>query len=195
MPSTAQLTFASSLGGMNSRAVLTALEWGAAKHTQRIQPALAALGDSVNTTAHNIDAAFTGLSKTDIGAPQPPGGWSKDPAMEWAQRIAYGHSWEKNHTDFPGYSQDDLADLVHKMMTTPGNMVGKGVNPKGKEVEVMYRDGVVVILDPDSDDMGTVYRPTSGLNNFINLRSYRTRPNTDSQGLTDLMEAGTAWWI
>jgi hypothetical protein len=30
----------------------------------------------------------------DPGLPQPPGGWSDDPVMEDAQRIAYGHAWE-----------------------------------------------------------------------------------------------------
>jgi hypothetical protein len=35
----------------------------------------------------------------DPGLPQPPGGWSDDPAMEDAQRIAYGHAWSKHLAD------------------------------------------------------------------------------------------------
>lgn len=45
----------------------------------------------------------------------PPGGWSSDPLMRAAQKIAYGHaSGPTGHMDdFPGLTKDQLADLIY----------------------------------------------------------------------------------
>lgn len=108
---------------------------------------------------------------SDPGLPQPPGGWSDDPVMEDAQRIAYGHAWQKHFSDFKGMTQDQLAKLVHDMLTgnpqtDPSLHVGQ---IPGRSSTAMYKDGIVVIHDPLTGDGGTVYRPTGGFDEFLRL--------------------------
>ncbi|WP_208301309.1 hypothetical protein [Mycobacterium sp. DL440] len=108
---------------------------------------------------------------SDPGLPQPPGGWSDDPVMEDAQRIAYGHAWQKHFSDFKGMTQDQLAKLVHDMLTgnpqtDPSLHVGQ---IPGRSSTAMYKDGIVVIHDPLTGDGGTVYRPTGGYDEFLRL--------------------------
>lgn len=107
----------------------------------------------------------------DPGLPQPPGGWSRDPVMEDAQRIAYGHAWQKHLSDFKGMTQDELAQLVHGMLTgdpraDPSLHVGA---IPGRSSTAIYKDGILVIHDPLSGDGGTVYRPTGGFDEFLRL--------------------------
>jgi len=108
---------------------------------------------------------------SEPGLPQPPGGWSDDPVMEDAQRIAYGHAWQKHFSDFKGMTQDQLAKLVHDMLTgnpqtDPSLHVGQ---IPGRSSTAMYEDGIVVIHDPLTGDGGTVYRPTGGFDEFLRL--------------------------
>ncbi|KAB7751508.1 hypothetical protein MPHL21000_25275 [Mycolicibacterium phlei DSM 43239 = CCUG 21000] len=108
---------------------------------------------------------------SEPGLPQPPGGWSDDPVMEDAQRIAYGHAWQKHFSDFKGMTQDQLAKLVHDMLTgnpqtDPSLHVGQ---IPGRSSTAMYKDGIVVIHDPLTGDGGTVYRPTGGFDEFLRL--------------------------
>ncbi|GCA97384.1 MULTISPECIES: hypothetical protein [Mycolicibacterium] len=103
------------------------------------------------------------------GQPQPPGGWSRDPAMEDAQRIAYGHAWEKHLSDWKGMTQEQLAERVHDMLTgdprtDPSLHVGA---IPGRSSTAIYKDGILVIHDPMTGDGGTVYRPTDGFNEFL----------------------------
>lgn len=105
----------------------------------------------------------------DPGLPQPPGGWSTDPVMEDAQRIAYGHAWDKHLTDFPGMTQDQLAELVHGMLTgdprtDPDLQVGQ---IPGRSSTAIWKDGILVIHDPLTGDGGTIYRPTNGFNEYL----------------------------
>ncbi len=107
----------------------------------------------------------------DPGLPQPPGGWSEDEVMEDAQRIAYGHAWEKHLTDWKNMTQDQLADLVHGMLTgdprtDPDLHVGQ---IPGRSSTAIYKDGILVIHDPLTGDGGTVYRPTGGYDEFLKL--------------------------
>ncbi|EID13280.1 hypothetical protein [Mycolicibacterium phlei] len=93
---------------------------------------------------------------SEPGLPQPPGGWSDDPVMEDAQRIAYGHAWQKHFSDFKGMTQDQLAKLVHDMLTgnpqtDPSLHVGQ---IPGRSSTAMYKDGIVVIHDPLTGDGG-----------------------------------------
>jgi hypothetical protein len=81
--------------------------------------------------------------------------------MDDAQRIAYGHAW-KDHAakDFPGMTPDQLADLVHGMLTgdprtDPDLHVGQ--TPRG--ATAIYKNGVLVLYDPaNTGDLGTVFR-------------------------------------
>lgn len=105
------------------------------------------------------------------GLPQPPGGWSDDPVMDDAQHIAYGHAWEKHSTEFPGMTQDQLAQRVHDMLTgdprsDPSLHVGA---IPGRTSTAIYKDGILVIHDPLSGDGGTVYKPTGGFDEFLRL--------------------------
>lgn len=107
----------------------------------------------------------------DPGLPQPPGGWSDDPAMEDAQRIAYGHAWSKHLADWKGMTQDQLAEVVHDMMTGDPR-ADPGLNVAaipGRSSTAIYKDGIVVIHDPLTGDGGTVYRPTNGFDEFLRL--------------------------
>lgn len=107
----------------------------------------------------------------DPGLPQPPGGWSDDAPTRTAQEIAYGHAWEKHLTDFKGMTQDQLATLVHGMLTgdprsDPDLHVGS--IPGGSSTAI-YNDGILVIHDPFSNDSGTVFRPDHGYDDFLRL--------------------------
>ncbi len=70
----------------------------------------------------------------------PPGGWSSDPLMRAAQKIAYGHaSAPDGHLgQFPGMTKDQLAKLIHDMFTGDQKdlIVGRA------------RDGAPVLYDP-----------------------------------------------
>jgi hypothetical protein len=46
----------------------------------------------------------------------PPGGWSSDPLMRAAQKIAYGHASAKHAEEFSGMTKDQLADLIYGKM-------------------------------------------------------------------------------
>lgn len=105
------------------------------------------------------------------GAPQPPGGWSPDPVMEDAQRIAYGHAWRDHLDDWKGMTQEDLAKAVHDMLTgdprtDPSLRVGA---IPGRLSTAIYKDGIIVIHDPLTGDGGTVYRPDKGFDEFLRL--------------------------
>jgi hypothetical protein len=105
------------------------------------------------------------------GLPQPPGGWSNDPALEDAQRIAYGHAWNKHQSEFPGMTQDQLAELIRGMLTgdprtDPDLHVGQ--TPTG--TTAIYKDGVLVLYDPaNTGDLGTVFKPDHGYEDFLRI--------------------------
>src|SRR5277367_6080041 len=107
----------------------------------------------------------------------PPGGWSQDPLMRAAQKIAYGHAMDasKHLADFPDLTPDQLADLVHQMMQDSIS------NPKGLILGTSSSDGAPVIYDPKSDiaviydptgegrnsDGGTVFKPPKGIDYIV----------------------------
>ena len=85
--------------------------------------------------------------------------------MRAAQRIAYGHAWDEHRADFPGMTQAQLAELIHRKMqrsmTNPSGLT-LGVS-KSDGVPVIYdpRDNVLIVRDtrPNATEGGTVFKP------------------------------------
>jgi hypothetical protein len=97
-------------------------------------------------------------------APEPPpGGWSNDPLMRAAQKIAYGHAGTDHIDDFPGMTRDQLADLVYgKMKRSVENPGGLRLGVSDSDgVPVIYdsKDNVMIVRDPNAADAGTVFKP------------------------------------
>jgi hypothetical protein len=95
----------------------------------------------------------------------PPGGWSSDPLMRAAQKIAYGHASapDGHMADFPGITKGQLADLVYAYMKRSID------NPMGLQLGASSSDGAPLIYDPKNNllivrdprgaDCGTVFKP------------------------------------
>jgi hypothetical protein len=95
----------------------------------------------------------------------PPGGWSGDPLMRAAQKIAYGHAGapDGHMADFPGMTKDQLAELIY------GKMRRASEDPRGLQLgssksdgaPLIYdpRDNVLIVRDPRGADCGTVFKP------------------------------------
>ncbi|SON63577.1 hypothetical protein MSIMFI_05108 [Mycobacterium simulans] len=107
----------------------------------------------------------------------PPGGWSSDPLMRAAQKIAYGHaSGPGGHmADFPGMTKDQLAERIYTMLRDSIN------NPKDLILGNSVSDGAPVIYDPKTNivvirdptgagrgsDAGTVFKPGPGIDYIL----------------------------
>jgi hypothetical protein len=85
----------------------------------------------------------------------PPGGWSSDPLMRAAQKIAYGHASAKHAEEFSGITKDQLADLIY------GKMKRSIENPEGLQLGVTGDDGAPFIYDPKDNVL--IIRDTSGV--------------------------------
>lgn len=95
----------------------------------------------------------------------PPEGWSQDPLMRAAQKIAYGHAYEKHKADFSGMTNEQLARLIHQKMQR------SMTDPSGLTIGLSKSDGVPVIYDPQDNllivrdtkpnapDGGTIFKP------------------------------------
>lgn len=94
----------------------------------------------------------------------PPGGWSSDPLMRAAQKIAYGHaSAPDGHLgEFPGMTKDQLANLIHDMFTRDPKDLIVGRTADGAPVLYDPKNNVIVIRDPSGADCGTVFKPDKG---------------------------------
>lgn len=94
----------------------------------------------------------------------PPGGWSDDPLMRAAQKIAYGHAGgpDGHLAEFPGMTKDQLADLIHDMFTRDPHGLIIGRTADGAPVLYDPKNNVVVIRDPNGLDCGTVFKPKKG---------------------------------
>ncbi|WP_142245682.1 hypothetical protein [Mycobacterium sp. IS-836] len=94
----------------------------------------------------------------------PPGGWSDDPLMRAAQKIAYGHAGgpDGHLGEFPGMTKDQLADLIHNMFTHDPKGLIVGRTADGAPVLYDPKNNVVVIRDPKGADCGTVFKPDKG---------------------------------
>jgi hypothetical protein len=95
----------------------------------------------------------------------PPGGWSSDPLMRAAQKIAYGHASGPNGhmADFPEMTKDQLADLIYgKMKKSIENPTGLQLGAsKSDGAPLIYdpKDNVLIVRDPRGADCGTVFKP------------------------------------
>ena len=100
----------------------------------------------------------------------PPEGWSSDPIIRAAQKVAYGHASDPDtgHMgDFPNMDQADLAEFVYQKMQRAMN------DPSGLILGYSESDGVPVIYDPKDNvlivrdtrpkapDGGTVFKPNT----------------------------------
>lgn len=95
----------------------------------------------------------------------PPGGWSSDPLMRAAQMIAYGHASVKHDSEFPGMTQDQIADLVYgKLKRSIENPDGLQLGTTSDGAPVIYdpKDNTLIIRDPHGADCGTVFKPDQG---------------------------------
>jgi hypothetical protein len=97
----------------------------------------------------------------------PPEGWSSDPIMRAAQKIAYGHASDPDtgHMgDFPGMNQAELAELIHqkmqRAMTDSSGLILGYSNSDGVPVIYDPEDNVLIIRDtrPIAPDGGTVFK-------------------------------------
>jgi hypothetical protein len=121
----------------------------------------------VGDDKHNRVEAVDRHTFKDAPNPEPdppPGGWSSDPLMRAAQKIAYGHAFKEHAGDFPGMSKDQLADLIYsKMKRSIENPEGLQLGPSSTDgAPVIYdpRDNVIIIRDPNPrSDGGTVFKP------------------------------------
>ena len=95
----------------------------------------------------------------------PPGGWSSDPLMRAAQKIAYGHaSAPEGHLgEFPGMTKGQLADLIHDMFTRDPKDLIVGRTADGAPALYDPKNNVIVIRDPNGLDCGTVFKPDRGV--------------------------------
>ncbi|WP_139821106.1 hypothetical protein [Mycobacterium xenopi] len=132
---------------------------------------------------HPSKDEHNGIQLTGYGTPipesphpepdPPPGGWSSDPLMRAAQKIAYGHaSGPDGHmADFPGMTKDQLADLIYKMMqdsvNNPKDLILGNSSTDGAPVIYDPKNNIVVIRDPTGaargSDAGTVFKPKDGM--------------------------------
>jgi hypothetical protein len=98
--------------------------------------------------------------------PPPPGGWSTDPQLRAAQKIAQGHAFSDHMDDFPGMTRSQLAGEINQMfqrnLDDPGSLeVGQARD--GAPVLYDPKTNVVVIRDPGAADDGTVFKPKAGM--------------------------------
>jgi hypothetical protein len=130
------------------------------------------LGNVSFAPAHNGDE----IQLVDFGAPRPeapnpapdppPGGWSNDPLMRAAQKIAYGHAFKYHgEEEFPGMTKDQLADLIYNKLkmasSNPGSLRLGPSSTDGAPVIYDPSDNVMIIRDPGAADDGTVFKPKS----------------------------------
>jgi hypothetical protein len=108
--------------------------------------------------------------------PLPPSeGWSTDPLMRAAQKIAYGHAYNKHRSDFPDLTQEQLAEVIYqtmqRSMTDPSGLT-LGLS-KVDRAPVIYdpEDRLIIIFDarPDASGGGTAFKPPD--HDYVNRKT------------------------
>jgi hypothetical protein len=120
----------------------------------------------------------------------PPGGWSSDPLMRAAQKIAYGHAGTDHIADFPGMTRDQLADLVYGKMKrsieNPGGLRLGVSDSDGAPVIYDPKDNVMIVRDPNAADAGTVFKPNLQRDpNYVNDKFRWNEPSFKPGQLAD----------
>lgn len=145
--------------------------------------------DSVNATAPHRSSAFRAAGFDGMPLPEkppnpvpepPPGGWSQDPLMRAAQKIAYGHASDPitgHLDDFPGMTKDQLAHVIfqkfQRAITDPRGLRLGASNSDGVPVIYDPKDNVLIVRDtrPNAPDGGTVFKPDLAEDpNFVNKK-------------------------
>ncbi|MFF1573798.1 putative T7SS-secreted protein [Leifsonia sp. NPDC058292] len=89
-------------------------------------------------------------------------------AVQSAEDIANGHAFGKHvikRGEFPGVStREQFIVLIKKTIKT-----GEVRQLQGDRA-AFWKDGVVVLLDPQNADRGTAFRPKDGYDYFLNLK-------------------------
>ncbi|ULP40977.1 hypothetical protein [Mycobacterium lentiflavum] len=150
-----------------------------AAHDQEIAAKITAAAAPLNAVAFDEPPSAPGDNNPKIQAvdlhtfkdapnpePEPPpGGWSEDPLMRAAQKIAYGHaSGPDGHlAEFSGMTKDQLADLIRNMFTRDPKDLIVGRARDGAPVLYDPKNNVIVIRDPGGPDCGTVFKPHDGI--------------------------------
>lgn len=126
----------------------------------------------------------------------PPGGWSNDPLMRAAQKIAYGHAWTEHGDELPGMTKDQLADVVYDMFKRSGEDPGSlviGRTADGAPVIYDPKQDVMVIRDPKALDAGTVYKPdVPDLEAYLGKKIPTRIPSLPSGELEDITPGHTS---
>lgn len=101
-------------------------------------------------------------------APVPPsGGWSKDPLMRAAQKIAYGHAWTEHRSEFPDIvTKAQFADFIYQKLqraTTDPTGLRLGRAKDGAPVIYDPEDNTLIVRDirPGTTQAGSAYKPDS----------------------------------
>ena len=144
--------------------------------------------ESDRTTIQAVD--FHGIplpEKPNPPAIPPPEGWSKDPLLRAAQKIAYGHAFDKHGHEFGYPSQEEFAELIYRNMLRAIN------DPRGLMLG-LSKDGVPVIYDPEENvliirdtrpnapDGGTAYKPDNPARAPEKIRTYLPRLTAEQLG-------------
>jgi hypothetical protein len=122
--------------------------------------------DAIIGDKHNRVQAVDRHTFKDAPNPEPdppPGGWSSDPMMRAAQKIAYGHAWA-HWKDVPGMTPDKLADMVYAMFKEDPRNLKIGLTDDSAAVLYDPKTNLIVIRDPNAADCGTVFKPNDPAN-------------------------------
>jgi hypothetical protein len=118
----------------------------------------------------------------------PPEGWSEDPIIRAAQKIAYGHALKDHPDDFPGMNEAQFAEFIYQKMqraiTDPSGLVIGRSDTDGVPLIYDPKDNVLIVRDtrPNATDGGTAFKPDLNKNpNFIMKKfgSYQSAFTTD----------------
>ncbi|MDD2368786.1 MAG: hypothetical protein PHQ90_05740 [Sulfuricurvum sp.] len=100
---------------------------------------------------------------------------------EVAEKIAYGHSWEKHRNEFtagivmaglamPSSVQvTNVKEFESHILSIISSSTNKSLS-NGRRAFWDYATGTIVFYDPYSNDCGTAFRPTAGKQYFDRQR-------------------------
>ena len=118
-----------------------------------------------------LDKAGLAKIQADGGTAPIAAGESVTPAAaspsSWGSRIAAGHAFAKHGAEFGFSSPDQMAAHIDRVIASPS---ASRQLSRGREAYWDDATGSVVIVDPNSHDGGTAFKPDSGRRYFERLR-------------------------